>query len=303
MKTDRLLGIAMAILREGKTTAPQLAQRFEVSRRTINRDVDALCRAGIPIVTEQGSGGGLSIAEGYRVDAALLTRAELEAILAGVRGIDSVSSAPSGGTLRDKLRAEGRFAAPDGILIDLASHYKESLTEKIGCLRRAIRDHSLVTFTYYAEQGESERNVEPYFLLFKWRDWYLYGYCRMRADFRLFKLARLWNLEGRDESFAPRCVREEEIDPDGYFTDDIRFVGLFEPRVRYRLIETYGPDSFTPEPDGRLRLCVGYTGRAALLEWALSFGAALEVLKPQELREEIARQALQICKREEKTNG
>lgn len=303
MKTDRLLGIAMAILREGKTTAPQLAQRFEVSRRTIGRDVEALCRAGIPIVTEQGNGGGISIAEGYRVDAALLTREELEAILAGVRGLDSVSSAPRADALRDKLQGRGRIAATDGVLIDLASHYRDSLTEKIGCIRRAIREKRLIRFTYYAEKGESERLVEPYFLLFQWTDWYVYGYCRRRGGFRLFKLTRLWHCELLDEPFSPRDVRAEDVDPDRYFTDSIQFSGLFEERVRYRLIEEYGPQSFTRTADGRLLLSVGFASDTEMLRWALSFGDALEVLHPSSLREEIARQARSLCAREKGENA
>lgn len=300
MKTDRLLGIAMTVLREGKTTAPQLARKFEVSRRTISRDVEALCRAGIPIVTEQGSGGGISIAAGYRVDAALLTREELEAILAGVRGIDSVSSAPRESALRDKLQGSGRIAATDGVLIDLASHYRGSLTEKIDRIRRAIRERRLIRFTYYAEKGESERCVEPYFLLFKWTDWYVYGYCRQREDFRLFKLTRLWDCRLLDEPFSPRDVRAEDVDPDQYFTGAVQFSGLFEERMRYRLIEEYGPQSFARTEDGRLLLSVGFTSETEMLRWALSFGDALEVLKPCSLRREIARQARGLCAREER---
>lgn len=303
MKIDRLLGIVMALLREGKSTAPQLARRFEVSRRTISRDVEALCRAGVPLVTEQGSGGGISIAEGYRVDAALLTREELESILAGVRGIDSISEAPSGAALRDKLRSSGRFAVRDELLIDLSSHYREAHTKKIACLREAIRDCRLVWFTYYAQRGETVRRVEPYFVLYEWSDWYLYGYCRLREDFRLFKLTRLWDLHGTEETFSPRPVQAEQINPQGFFTDAIEFEGLFALEARYRLIEAYGPQCFKTQPDGRLLMRVGYTSRAALTEWAMSFGDALQVCAPDWLRAEIVRQARRICERAGDTQG
>ena len=86
MKIDRLIGITMLLLQKGKVTAPELAERFEVSRRTISRDIEDICRAGIPLVTVQGYGGGISIAEGYRVNKAFLTEAELQAVFAGWTG-------------------------------------------------------------------------------------------------------------------------------------------------------------------------------------------------------------------------
>ncbi|HIY10414.1 MAG TPA: HTH domain-containing protein [Candidatus Anaerofilum excrementigallinarum] len=92
MKTERLIGILSILLQQEKVTAPQLAREFEVSRRTIQRDIESLCRAGIPISTAQGAGGGISIMEGYRVDRTVLTAPEMQAILAGLRSLDSVSA-------------------------------------------------------------------------------------------------------------------------------------------------------------------------------------------------------------------
>lgn len=91
MKLDRLIGILAILLQRDKTTAPILAEKFEVSRRTINRDIDALCRAGIPIVTTRGADGGISIMDGYKIDSTLLTSSDMQAILAGLRSLDSVS--------------------------------------------------------------------------------------------------------------------------------------------------------------------------------------------------------------------
>ena len=91
MKIDRLIGILSVLLRCEQVTAPELAERFEVSRRTINRDIEALCKAGIPIATSQGSGGGISIMDGYKIDRTLLTTKDMQMILAGLRSLDSVS--------------------------------------------------------------------------------------------------------------------------------------------------------------------------------------------------------------------
>ena len=91
MKIDRMIGILSILLQQDKVTAPFLAEKFEVSRRTINRDIEGLCKAGIPLVTAQGTNGGISIMEGYKIDSTLLTSADMQAILAGLRRLDSVS--------------------------------------------------------------------------------------------------------------------------------------------------------------------------------------------------------------------
>ena len=105
MKIDRLIGILSILLQRDSITAPELAERFEVSRRTINRDVEALCQAGIPIVTRQGAGGGISIMEGYRMDRTVLSTADMRAILAGLQSLDSVSDTKRYAQLMEKLSA------------------------------------------------------------------------------------------------------------------------------------------------------------------------------------------------------
>ena len=91
MKIDRLIGILSILLQKEKVTAPELAQMFEVSKRTINRDIDDLCKAGIPIVTSQGIGGGIRIMDGYRMDRTILSSKDMQMIMAGLRSLDSVS--------------------------------------------------------------------------------------------------------------------------------------------------------------------------------------------------------------------
>ena len=145
MKIDRLIGIVTILLQTEKSTVPALAQRFEVSRRTIERDIDALCRAGVPLVTVQGYGGGVFIEPRYKLDKTLLSGPELAALVAGAAGVGSVSPAPLARSLAEKLGGSGT----DDLLIDLSSHYRESLTPKIELLRTAIAEHARVRFTYY----------------------------------------------------------------------------------------------------------------------------------------------------------
>ena len=163
MKLDRMIGILSILLQRGRVTAPELAARFEVSRRTINRDIEALCRAGIPIATRQGAKGGVSIMEGYGVDRALLTRSDMRAILAGLRSLDSVSGTRQYARLMEKLSAGASrmLTGDERMLIDLASWYGPSLSEKIAVIQRAMDERRRVRFSYHAPGGESARTVEP----------------------------------------------------------------------------------------------------------------------------------------------
>ena len=230
---------------------------MEVSRRTISRDLEALCQAGIPIVTEQGFGGGISLAPGFKMDNSFLTAKEREALLAGIRGMDSVMKTPMEERLKEKFHiVQGNTpAAAEAVSINLASHYRDSLSEKIAVLKAAIQERRLVEFTYYYRKGTGRRLVEPYRVAFQWSSWYLLGYCRQREDFRMFKLNRLWELTGKEEAFAPREVPEEKLDSEYWYSDEIMLRARFSDKVKFRLIEEYGPSSFTEQEDGSLR-CV-----------------------------------------------
>ena len=155
MKIDRLIGILSVLLQKEKTTAPELAERFEVSRRTINRDIEVLCKAGIPIQTVQGTGGGISIMDGYRMDRTILTSKDMQMILAGLRSLDSVSGSSYYGQLMEKIQAgsSSLISGRDSILIDLSSWYRESLTPKIEIIQDAIGDRQLVRFQYFSPSG------------------------------------------------------------------------------------------------------------------------------------------------------
>lgn len=303
MKIDRLIGIITLLLQREQVTAPELARRFEVSRRTINRDVEDICRAGIPLVTTQGYHGGISIAEGYKLDRALLTEEELQAVLAGLKGLDSVSSVSRLSALVEKLsRKERRVLSDDVILIDLASHYQHSLTRKIETIKQAVYARRLISFRYYYKQGETHRTIEPYRLLFKWSNWYVWGYCQTRRDFRLFKLNRLWDLEIGAQRFTPRALPLDRLEQDRFFLGEtVHLRARFAPSEKYRLVEEYGPDSFQTGPDGTLSFQRDFVSYEAMREWILSFGDRAEVLEPQSLRRDLRAQAGSLLSKYEET--
>ncbi|MCL2188527.1 MAG: YafY family transcriptional regulator [Defluviitaleaceae bacterium] len=295
MKLDRLLGILTTLLQNDRVTAPFLAEKFEVNRRTIGRDIEALNRAGIPIATHQGAGGGISIAEGFKLDKSVLTTDELTAIIAAIKGLGSVTEPTQMERTLDKLGANTQsvISLHEPVVIDLASHYKGSLTRDIEQIKRAVREARLIEFDYFYDKGESRRCIEPYFVIFQWSSWYVFGFCEARDDWRLFKLTRLRNLTLSDALFTPREIPPEKRDFDARFDDETPLTAVFHPREKYRLVESYGHESFTETPNGLL-LEIGFTSREFIISWLLGFGANVKVLEPQDIAKEIQHTAEKI---------
>lgn len=283
------MGILTILLQMDKVTTRYLADRFEVTRRTISRDLDALCLAGIPVMTQQGGDGGVSLPKEFKLDKSILTQDELASILIGLKGLASVSRKSSIENILEKLslKNESVVSLNESIIIDLASHYKGSLTEKIDLIKQGIRDHRMISFDYYYEKGETRRVIEPYAIVFQWTSWYVFGYCKLRDDFRMFKLNRLWDLSLTREEFSIRAIPPEKRQMKHSHSDKNTLIAIFDPTVKYQLIETYGIDSFQTQPDGRLRLEVGYTHRKHILSWVLSFGDLVTVIHPKDMVVEI----------------
>lgn len=293
MKIDRLIGILSILLQEEKTTAPELAKRFEVSRRTINRDIEDLCMAGIPIQTAQGAGGGICIMEGYRIDRTLLTSKDMQMILAGLRSLDSVSKNRYYEQLMEKIQAGSSvfISGKDSILIDLSSWYKDAIAPKIELILEAIEKRERIRFFYFAPNGDSVREVEPYYLIFKWSSWYVWGWCGKREDFRLFKLNRMDMPEMCGETFSPRDVRMPDLSVEKIFPGGIRVKALFEPEMKWRLVEEFGPHCIEEQEDGRLLFQKDETDFENILSWLMTFGSKVEVLEPVRAREELLKNA------------
>lgn len=289
MKIDRLIGILSVLLQEEKVTAPELAEKFEVSRRTINRDIEDLCMAGIPIQTEQGAGGGIRIMDGYRMDRTLLTSKDMQMILAGIRSLDSVSGSHYYSRLMEKIKTGSSdfVSGRDSILIDLSSWYKDSLAPKIEVIQTAIEERKLLSFVYYSPRGESVRKIEPYFLVFKWSSWYVWGWCCEREDFRLFKLNRMDRTEIAEERYQVRAVPTPDLSNEKIFPGKIRIKAVFEPEMRWRLVEEFGPSCFEVQEDGKLLFHCEYTDIEHMVQWLLTFRDHVEVLEPEEIRREI----------------
>ena len=276
MKIDRLIGILSILLQKEMTTAPELAEHFEVSRRTINRDIEALCKAGIPIQTTQGVGGGISIMSGYRMDRTILTSRDMQVIMAGLRSLDSVSGSSYYSQLMEKIQAGSSelVSGKESILIDLSSWYKATLAPKISMIQDAIETRHLLKFKYFAPSGESVRTIEPYYIVFKWNSWYVYGWCRKRKDFRLFKLNRMDNVQVSTKDFELRNVPLPDMSADLLYPRNIKVKG----EKMKSLFEEY------------------YSDMDNLVSWMLTFGDKVEVLEPEEVRERLKAMADNMIK-------
>ena len=178
------------------------------------------------------------------------------------------------------------MAGGANILIDLASWYKESLAPKIEQIRKAMDEHHRISFVYYATKGESRRSIEPYYLIFRWGNWYVWGYCRERDDYRLFKLNRMQELS-LAECFLPRPVPLPDLRNERIFPGGIRVKALFDASCKWRLVEEFGTDCFEEQADGKLLFHADYTDADNLLTWLFTFQDRVILLEPEELRQKL----------------
>ncbi|MBO4988078.1 MAG: YafY family transcriptional regulator [Lachnospiraceae bacterium] len=285
MKIERLIGIITTLQQKEKVTAPYLAEKFEVSRRTINRDIEDICRAGIPIVTTQGTNGGISLMEGFALDTTVFTKQELSAVFTGLKSLDSVSHSQSADKLASKMGAGDTLDLMDCMTIDLASFYKSSLSAKIELIKKGISERRCITFHYYYNKGEDDKLIEPYRIYFMWSDWYVFGFCRQRQDFRLYKLRRLWDLQLGEESYEVRAIPDEKLQFNTHMTDDYFVTAIYDSSVKYKLVEEYGTDSFSVMDDGQLYAKWGFNSAEDALPWFLGLGDKVKIMEPPEMVE------------------
>lgn len=289
MKIDRLIGILSILLQEEKVTAPELAERFEVSRRTINRDIEDLCMAGIPLVTSQGAGGGISVMEGYKMDKTLLSSKDMQMIMVGLRSLDSISGSNYYSQLMEKIKvgSSDYVSGNQSILIDLSSWNKETISPKIELIQDAIELGKTISFNYYAPKGDSKREIEPYYLIFKWSSWYVYGFCLEKQDFRMFKLNRMDQVKHKNNFEKKSEVPIPDLSNERVFPTKAYLKAIFQPSMKWHLIEEYGVESFEELPDGTLMFRHEFTNDENIISWILTCRGEVEVLEPVHIREKL----------------
>ena len=173
------------------------------------------------------------------------------------------------------------------LLISLFLSYRDSLAPKIETIQDAIGDRHLIKFQYYAPTGEGNRTIEPYYLVFRWSSWYLWGWCTDHRDYRMFKLNRMDKVMETSKPFEVREVGMPEFSNESVFPGNIKVKALFDADMKWRLVEEFGHKCFTEQEDGKLLFTADYTNVDNLTYWLLTFGDKAEVLEPLEVREKL----------------
>lgn len=303
MAVDRLLAILTTLMGRGETTAGQLAQRFEVSVKTIYRDIQKLCLAGAPIVTQRGSGGGIKLMEGYALDKSLFTPRERQDLLSALQAL-AASGQPGAENLLCKISAlfqPGERA--EWLRIDLSPWGSGLGTENLfNRLRDAILEHRKVAFDYIGSTGaRSGRVVEPYQLIYKGGGWYLSAYDPLRSAQRLFKLSRMRGIRPGPECFEPRPFEDIPADNPYQGPDSVRLLLRFERRAEFRLPDEFPDEMLARLADGRFLAWPSWRIDDWVYGYLMSYGDMVTVLSPGYVREELIRRTRAALNRQEKS--
>ncbi len=289
MKINRLLEITIILLNKGTITAKELAERFEVSTRTIYRDVDVLSGAGVPVFMNKGNGGGISLLENYSLNKALISQHESESLLFALKTLQATKY-PEIDAVLDKIGAIFKHVdSSDWVYIDF-SPWSSNPNEynKFADIKKAILERKVISFDYInADGGRSLRSIEPMRLIFKGQAWYLWGFCNLKQDFRVFRISRIKKVLVTGTSFVRR--KPEEHTKEGQHGEPPKkLVHLrlkFYPQVLCRLYDDFEDELIVKKADGTCEVNVAYPEDEWVYGYLLSFGCYVEVLEPAHIRD------------------
>lgn len=299
MKIDRLVSIIMVLLDKERIGAQKLADMFEVSPRTIYRDIDTINMAGIPIRSTPGVGGGFEIMQKYKVDKNIFSAADLSAILMGLTNLSDVIR---GNELVNALAKVKSFIPADKakdielkasqVCIDLSPWIGNRNTQQyLEIIKIALQKSNLLSFEYTAHHGtKTVRTVEPYQLVRKSGHWYVQGYCRLRNDFRLFRLSRISNLQMEQDTFTPRDYQRPILDAAEILeTMQTEIKIRIHKSIMDRVLDYCTFEHFAPDGDEHYFVIFPFIENAYYYDILLGFGDRCECLEPLYIRSEMKR--------------
>ncbi len=297
MQITRLFEIVYILLEKKNVTAKELAGHFEVSQRTIYRDIEALCEAGIPIYANRGKGGGICLMENFVLNKSVLTKQEQNDILSALQGIHATSYEGASSTLA-KLRTLFQSEKPDWIEVDFSYwNSGEEDRRNFTRLKDAILNRRVITFTYYNSYGqETSRKVWPLKLVFKGQAWYLLAYCTEKLDIRYFKISRMENLSVSEETFgnSSQIIPQYDIhkkngpEESGHNPRPeprIMLTLRVDKEMAYRVYDEFPKAAVTRLENGGFLIHSEMQSGAWLYGYLLSYEGHLEVLEPEGVRE------------------
>jgi predicted DNA-binding transcriptional regulator YafY len=289
MQTDRLFEIIYLLINKNKMTAMELAEHFEVSKRTILRDIDTLTMAGIPIYTIQGKGGGISIMDSFVLNKTVLSEDDKNQILFALQGL-SVASTIDAERVLSKLQSLFGKTDTNWIEVDFSRWgNRDSDKRKFEVLKNAILGKRAISFRYVSSYGEeSERRAYPLKLVFKSKAWYLQTFCTVKQDYRTFKINRILGVTETDESFAvgsyfPPPIEFSKTLPDSLITLTL----VFSPQVAYRIYDEFDEGCIEKCDNGWLRVIARLPEDSWLYGFLRSFGKDVCIISPEYLKEKL----------------
>ena len=292
MQESRLFKIVYHLLDKGQATAPELAEKFEVSVRTIYRDIDALSEAGIPIYAEAGRNGGIHLMNDFVLDKAVLSEEEKQEILTALQSINFTKNVSSSQTLQ-KLSAIFNLSSENWLEVDFSRWGNKGIeNEKFELLKSAVVHQKCVKITYANSYGTiSERIVQPLKMSYKSMSWYLKAYCTEKQDYRIFKLTRIIDLEVLADSFRKSSF--PELDEALGQTYNTIILG-FPQNMSYRVYDEFDKTQVTRQENGDLIVSADMPEDEWLIGYLLSFGTQVDIIEPAYLKEIVAEQAKKI---------
>lgn len=291
MQNDVLLGILFTLVNEKKCTAKQLAAKYELSVRTVYRYLDTLNQAGVPLVSFTGSGGGVAIADNFRVDKTFFTKAEYDKIISALEAFE-ISSGGKDQVLEEKLKALSMSDSPQYVLqsenlfIDAPS--ADGIKNKMAAFGDAIYNNKVCRIIYHSRKGEiTDRKILPHAFTFQNGQWYVYAYCQSRKDFRLFKISRVFSVFVTDETFERLPLPPRRQEEDEYTSlPRVRLSLMVEEKCRPDVEEWLGIENVRKSGDKFYASAVQVLDRQ-LISKLMSFGDGIKIISPTEVRDEV----------------
>ncbi|KPU42922.1 HTH domain protein [Oxobacter pfennigii] len=289
MQINRLFEIVYLLLDKKSTTAKELAERFEVSVRTVLRDIEILSAAGIPIYTVQGKGGGISILDNYVLNKTTISEEEQNQILFALQSLTSTEHIDVSNIL-SKLRTLFDKTDTNWIEVDFSRWGNAKRDkERFEILKLSIIKKQAIEFTYSSTYGETtSRMVYPLKLIFKSKAWYLQGYCLLKQDYRTFKINRISAVKVMPETFADKELSPPAIEtPDASSEALIHIIMKFSSYMAHRVYDEFDTKNVIKNEDGTFLVSVDLPEDYWLYGFLLSFGRAVQVLDPQSVKDNL----------------
>jgi predicted DNA-binding transcriptional regulator YafY len=300
MKINRLMEIIIILLNRGTVTAKELSERFNVSQRTIYRDIDELSTAGIPVYMSKGKGGGISLLENYTLDKTILSEDERGNIIFALKTLGATQQLQIDNTIEKLKSIFGNINSIDWVDVDF-SHWGSNgdIDRRFEEVKTAILKQKILEFKYVNSKNiKSDRVVKPYKIIFKGQAWYLLGFCCEKECFRVFKITRMREVKTIDKNFERKEISKYfKKTKSDYEFNTVTLKLRFNSNMLYRIIDYYNENQILQEPDGSYLVTAEFPYDEWVYSHILSYGDSVEVIEPEYVVEEVKKRLKNMFKK------